>query len=191
MPVLFKENSTYLRNMLDTYLKNSRSLEVLGEPVHCRGSLLLYLIVSKFDSNTRKHWDMENDSRSIPTLKRLESFLRKRCDLLETIARKPAEPAKKYTNSAVTNDAQGESGYSCYFCSGNHAIFKCEDFQKMNALSRRKEVLNKRLCFCVLERIIDQTDVNRVHAVNASENTTFFYILKIPSRSKQKLDPKT
>lgn len=86
IPNIAKENHVMLRNLLDSYLKNSRALEALGENVQSWGSLLIYILINKLDFNSRKLWEQETNDTAVALLTKLENFLKTRCQLLESIA---------------------------------------------------------------------------------------------------------
>ncbi|XP_051169750.1 uncharacterized protein LOC127287070 [Leptopilina boulardi] len=52
-----KESPSCLRNMLDSILRHTRALTVLGQPVEKWDTPLIYLIASKLDKDTRREWE--------------------------------------------------------------------------------------------------------------------------------------
>ena len=146
-PNLTKENVTSLRNLYDEAERRLRALKNLGEKVDNWGSLLIYVIISKLDSRTRKAWEEENKNSEIPTLKQLQDFLNSRCQLLEAMTNVNYSPQVK-RRGAQTNLANTK--ICCYFCSGDHTIYKCKKFVELSASDRLKEVNNMKLCILCL-----------------------------------------
>lgn len=54
--VLKTENAIELQTLLDSFLKYLRSLRVLGRPTKEWDDLLVVILVSKLDPNTRREW---------------------------------------------------------------------------------------------------------------------------------------
>ncbi|XP_049872845.1 uncharacterized protein LOC126371560 [Pectinophora gossypiella] len=93
---MIKESPAQIRTMIDTVLRNLRALKTLNEPTDHWDTLLIYLIVSKFELSTEKEWESykgtiisnsqgDSDSEYKLKLSELITFLRNRADMLEMI----------------------------------------------------------------------------------------------------------
>ncbi|KAJ8985407.1 hypothetical protein NQ317_017034, partial [Molorchus minor] len=82
-----KENHQALRKLVDEYFKHVRALKNLGEPVDTWDTLLIYLINTKLDPESKRKWEeMSIKNKEMPKIDKFTDFLKGRCDLLETLA---------------------------------------------------------------------------------------------------------
>lgn len=58
-PKIPKESAVDLRDLSDTLQALLRALDSLGEPTKTWSSILLYIIVNKFDYHSKKEWEIE------------------------------------------------------------------------------------------------------------------------------------
>jgi hypothetical protein len=109
------EAAQHLRRILDTFTSNRAALTNLG--MSTTDYIMVYLLISKLDPETRKWWEMTIPSASsMPTYTDLEDFLDKRTRGLESCAQrfhtetkqevKPTPKAKEVTPQ------RGTYGYS-------------------------------------------------------------------------------
>ncbi|XP_050507929.1 uncharacterized protein LOC126885405 [Diabrotica virgifera virgifera] len=69
LSVIQKESPSQLRKLIDEVNKNIRVLESFKQPVKEWSTMLIYLITSKLDNNTRRQWESENISKkALPTI---------------------------------------------------------------------------------------------------------------------------
>ncbi|XP_066153278.1 uncharacterized protein [Euwallacea fornicatus] len=80
-----RENLTALRSLVDGAGRHLRALEVLGQPVDSWDSLLIHLIVSKLDHNSKREWECESYKSRTVTFACLIDFLETKCRVLESI----------------------------------------------------------------------------------------------------------
>lgn len=80
LPTLSKENHTQLRSLLDGVCKHLRALKAFERPVDSWDDLVIHLIVSKLDTNTKRAWETSRSDSSIPTFKQLKEFLFQRLE---------------------------------------------------------------------------------------------------------------
>lgn len=158
LPSLTKENSHSLRTLLDTFLKDFRSLKNLGEPVENWSSILIYVLLSKLDFSSKREWENSiKDKHNIvlPTIDEFIDFLSSRCQLLETIYISKAssssggfESNKGMKNNYSINNfsGQSQSKTKCYFCKENHCLYYCQKFINLSPQARVKEVQKINLC---------------------------------------------
>ena len=60
LPSMQKESYSQLRKMIDEINKNIRVLQSFKQPVDEWSTLLIYLLCSKLDHNTKRQWESEN-----------------------------------------------------------------------------------------------------------------------------------
>ncbi|XP_049874134.1 uncharacterized protein LOC126372431 [Pectinophora gossypiella] len=167
-----KESSVLLRKLIDTVLKNIRSLTVLGEPTDFWDTLIIYMVVSKLDSTTEREWEqykrtilLRNTDNSKLTLKvnDLLGFLRNRAEMLETLTRSTNTHDKKpnahnlnaakvhchvaNTNNDSTNTNKPFRKRSCLKCNTNHPLYSCQLFIDMPLPDKVKFVEDNKLCY--------------------------------------------
>lgn len=81
-----KENSTQLRQFLDTIQKHIRALKLLGQPTDSWNSLLLYLLATKLDISSRREWETKvSTQKDDPTFDEFCAFIKQKCQILETV----------------------------------------------------------------------------------------------------------
>lgn len=147
MPVLFKESHVKLRQILDNVTKHIRALKSLGQPTEYWDTLIIQIVFSKLDNNTKKEWQELEITANLPCWDDMKNFLKKRCDILEAMSRN-----SKIQNSQIrTNVAAVEESRSfsvvCAICKGSHRVYRCDEFLKLNVSQRREAVIKHGLCF--------------------------------------------
>ncbi|MGH9701298.1 MAG: DUF1759 domain-containing protein, partial [Candidatus Acidiferrales bacterium] len=161
LPVIQKESSQGLRNFLDTFLKDFRSLKNLGQPVDQWDSILIYVLTSKLDFNSKREWENSiKDNTLLPTIDDFTKFLNSRCQLLETIYIKAScnESNKGIRgNNYQLNHVSTQNKLKCYFCRENHCLYYCQKFLNLTPQNRIKEVNKLNLCNnCLRTKHTDQ-----------------------------------
>ncbi|XP_047039720.1 uncharacterized protein LOC124644424 [Helicoverpa zea] len=173
MTSLNKESPNQIRKLIDTVLKNLRSLKNLGEPTESWDTLIIYLITSKLDSVTEREWEThkssiinsQNQSISRTRVDDLITFLKNRADVLETInfahsksytdnnIKKPSQSQQSNKSHSYTstqnkqpNNKNSKRPRICAMCQANHPLYSCESFLKLNINDRIKFVNEKKLC---------------------------------------------
>ncbi|XP_064212957.1 uncharacterized protein LOC107399201 [Tribolium castaneum] len=152
---LLKESSSGLRSLLDNLSKNLRALKVLKQPVEYWDTIIVFLVVQKLDPTTRREWEKEVSSRDYPSTSELEKFLRKRCELFETIEMSKQSSNLNRTSSVPISHNPKPSSRSlatttkedvCHLCSEFHRVYNCPQFRKMSVSERTNEVKRLKLC---------------------------------------------
>nr|CAI5835101.1 unnamed protein product [Callosobruchus analis] len=151
---LAKENYTALRKLHDDVQRNIRSLEALGLPVKEWDILLIYLITSKLDSSTQKQWETEQSNNNFPSMEDLSNFIKRRCQVLESLGIKSNESHKQQTNISQekheyktrTQLSYASTQVSCTFCKKSHIIYSCDNFSKLSSANKLAEVKRRNLC---------------------------------------------
>lgn len=172
LPPINKESYVALRKCIDIIQRNVRSLKTLGESVDTWDTILIFLIVSKLDSQSRKEWEMFSNKISQPKLEDLLNCLKNKCQLLETLDSKTSNKEKENNQFSVksysgdktrvhlaTSDAQSQNQntsyrkqnnvykYNCTFCKQNtHITFKCRKLLSLPIISRYSELNKAGIC---------------------------------------------
>jgi len=165
MPVISRTNASVLRNVIDTTRTHLRSLKTLGEPTDNWDTIIIYLITNKLDRATREDWEKEVDydeDAEQPTLDEFTKFLEKRCLMLEISDRGKSgqensqaisnKKDKKVTLTTTTTSATQNAPLKCSNCSGQHNIYKCEQFLKLQPNQRYHEAVKLKLCINCLRQ---------------------------------------
>ncbi|KYM98105.1 hypothetical protein ALC62_11198 [Cyphomyrmex costatus] len=158
-PVMQKESSTGLRQLLDHTEKHVRALKKLGEPTDQWGTILVYLTTAKFDNTTKREWETKTSAREVATYMQFIEFTTNRCVMLETLKLDKSKGAKlsssdtshkssnanKKAIAAVTAEAKSDKCLACN--QGNHRLYHCPSFLNLAPPARSKEVKRLKLCF--------------------------------------------
>ena len=147
-PNVSKESYTDLRNLYDLFNKNLRSLNSLGQNTQNWDTLIVYLIVNKFDAVTRREWESHTIASELPTLIDVNLFLKSKCELLEKLetSKQEVKVFNKGDNKIKVHTAITESKFSCYYCKKNHSIYKCFAFNKLDVAAKIAVVNNLKIC---------------------------------------------
>lgn len=167
-----QESPTQLNNLIDTILKNLRSLNILGEPTEHWDTLIIYIVVSKLDPASEREWEQFKNSfykinpDSKIKLNDLLEFLKEKADLLTTLIvndrTKCSNTIKKvtYQNKVNCNISSENNNYSvskqqhkmrnfvkiCLLCNNQHPLYSCQKFLDLNANNRFNFIKEKNLC---------------------------------------------
>ena len=144
-----QENHIELKSLLDNTNKNLRGLSSLEIPIDQWDPILIYIVSSKFDSETRRQWDMLLKNDALPTFKELEEFINKRCFALSNSQSSQSVPKLSKNEKLVSHHSTFDSGknFFCSFCkSSEHRPFKCQDLIKLKPKDRYNLVKRKNLC---------------------------------------------
>ncbi|XP_018373979.1 PREDICTED: uncharacterized protein LOC108768150 [Trachymyrmex cornetzi] len=155
LPALRKENSIALRNLLDGILKHTRALTALKRRVKDWGDLLTYTVSSKLDYFTTKEWEGTLQSKQLPTFQELIEFLTRRCETLETVARRnpsiELNSKSRQTSSKFTTAHAAITVNKCAHCKGEHWIYQCKGFKELSISDRLSRVKALKLCLNCLK----------------------------------------
>lgn len=178
-PQVQKETFSDLRKLYDTITRNLRSLKSLEEPVDSWDTLIIYVIVSKFDHVTRREWEAYPLSGNMPTMEEINKFLKQRCDLLEKLdnnlrdSKTNKKPQSKFSYSGYVSV---DNKMKCYFCKEGHAIYRCAKFLDLKVDQRIKNIKQLNLCQNCLRpntnnHSIDKCEYSNCKLCNRSHNT--------------------
>ncbi|XP_038122496.1 uncharacterized protein LOC119771145 [Culex quinquefasciatus] len=133
-----------------------QQLDTLGEEFQTRDPWLIHLVLEKLDKDTRAGWSQKVIEKENPKFDELLSFLKKRCEVLETcsaFSKKVVLDGKKEATKQVISDKKLKALHTtatnqkCAKCSKEHNMYQCEEFRRLSVQERRELVQKVRLCF--------------------------------------------
>lgn len=107
-------------------------------------TLILYVLVEKLDKNTRSWWERSLKKDEIGTIEQLTSFLKEHSRTLQH--NKPFRVSKRPFNSKALTSLSENPSNICTYCSGDHRLFKCNQFLNLAVKKRFNFVKAKNLC---------------------------------------------
>ena len=150
MKALAKENFTEFRTLIDNIKKHIRALKALGVPTDHWDVILIYIINTKLDPESKRLWDMTLKTNELPKFEEFEQFLESRCFTLSNSSEiKPRDHTNSNKNkgvsSFITTDSKKQT--TCAICAkSQHPAFKCPDLLSLSPQDRFKLVKRKELC---------------------------------------------
>ncbi len=146
--VIKNENAIELQSLLDNFLKYLRSLRVLGRPTREWDDLIVVILVSKLDPNTRREWAIRQTGTDLPTLKKLEDFLQGHIRGLLALGANPQSSSRnvRFEKNVNVHHAAADP-VSCPVCRKPHTVHSCKEFQAKPAAERATLVKKMRLCY--------------------------------------------
>ncbi|XP_072394935.1 uncharacterized protein [Diabrotica undecimpunctata] len=160
-----KESPKHLRHLLDSVSDSMSSIDSLQITKSSLTDLLLiYIISDKLDKQSYREWKECHIKEELPTLTEFFNFLKVKVDTLEEIQDQSSQkPNNNYSNNSGFNykhanrDSRGEyqkrvfqvnvaERKSCVLCKGNHLIYSCIEFLKLDTKNRLSKVNNLKLC---------------------------------------------
>ncbi|XP_058449039.1 uncharacterized protein LOC131429000 [Malaya genurostris] len=156
LPIITKESSGDLRKLVDTCSKNIDALKNLELPLErLSEQMLINVISTKLDKDTRKAWEMRQTTGQLPTYDATLDFLKDRCRILEKIdtnTKVTTEKTKQLRSAAKCNTLVATVVAKCLVCQDTHELWKCEQFKK-SSVSEKYNLLRKiGSCFNCLQR---------------------------------------
>lgn len=148
-----------LKQLLDTTTSCLQSLQNIGVDTKSCDAFIVYLVVSKLDTESHKLWEqMLSSTTDLPTWVQLTEFLESRFRSIEMI-----DPCKQFVKSSVSNkinqfskpksfhsavqEISKSSNVTCALCNGSHYIYHCQKFDQKPIKERIDFVQHKKLCF--------------------------------------------
>lgn len=175
---LSKESPLLLRKLIDSVLKNLRSLKLLGEPTEHWDTLIIYMVVSKLDDTTERAWEkhrselqvglgeQQKDGKVEVRVTHLLDFLRARADMLETLnvsRGKISQDSNKFTkNNSNSNSGHKDTSGNKVRCNVSTSDVK-QQFKRVCPFCK----LNHNLYSC--QTFLDQTIDNKINFINKNK----------------------
>ncbi|XP_071577995.1 uncharacterized protein [Temnothorax nylanderi] len=145
---LKSESAAPLRTLVDTFVENTRALNLLGFPTDAWDYLLLKFLLGKLPRLLREKFESEHRAEEMSKYTQLIRFLTEHCRVLASVsgissfAQSPS-PTPKGSASAsafVTNTKD------CPVCKGQHIVYKCPQFLKLSPRERHSTAKTANLC---------------------------------------------
>ncbi|XP_055904404.1 uncharacterized protein LOC129940170 [Eupeodes corollae] len=164
-PKITKVSPTNLRSLVDNMSALYNSLTSLGSEKDICNAVLIHIVMSKVDSETRNKWDEELDYNKLPSWDQCTKMLNKRCQFLEAKEGRQIQSETnqkgqskhrqqngnqhKQTSLAITQRTQK----ACAFCNDDtHYIASCQSFKNLSVIERFSNAKRLELCINCLGR---------------------------------------
>lgn len=162
-----------IRSLVNTTNEVTRSLKALGAEFETRDPWIMYILLEKLDTETKKCWSQKVvESDEDLSLDDFVMFVENRCDALESCGDQdvkqkskisstrssvsalhsstPREESSASTSGKSRNPREGEER-KCNLCSEKHDLFACPKFRRLTVSSRRDFVSNNQICKICLQ----------------------------------------
>ncbi|XP_038122723.1 uncharacterized protein LOC119771190 [Culex quinquefasciatus] len=149
LPKISRDNAAELRKLIDTCVKHVEGLKSLQLPVNGLGEqMLLNLLASRMDLDTRKAWEAEQKVGVLPTYPATIAFLKERCRVLERLEPHGEKSVKPQRSVALVV----ARGAKCYVCNQQHETKNCEQIQQRSVNERYSQLRRYGLCFNCMKK---------------------------------------
>lgn len=145
------ESAQALKDLLNTTCDCMHELSNLGINISSWDTIVIYIVSSKLDVETRKQWELHVNiaCEELPSLDQFKEFLESRFRALEFIEPAKNKPKPNQNNSpkvlhAISNTSQS---ISCPHCNGAHRLYSCDQFAKEDVNNRQEIVKSLKLCY--------------------------------------------
>ncbi|XP_075157941.1 uncharacterized protein LOC142231207 [Haematobia irritans] len=179
---LVNPNSSQLRNFVDTINANLRAIQSFASKSQISDGILLNLVVSKFDIQTKTQWEEEISNNShnhssepfyLPDWDSLTKFLEKKSQTMDIIANDRLTKSNSHHRKPVSFVV---SESICHLCDqgGKHNPFRCTVFMSLDPLGRYDLIKKKGLCLnCLTPNHVSSNcpSTNRCQQCNVSHHT--------------------
>ena len=178
-----------LQSFHDAIERHMRSLSTLGKSVDSYGDLLVPITLNKLPQKTRKNMVREHDSNEW-NLNDLQEAIRKEVRVFESefvtnhLSQTPHPTATFHAGArANTNPSQPSTNQRiCTFCKGAHSPIECKVV--VDAKARRTWWHKRTFASIAWADTKSRFVYQNTNVVNATENITPVYVLKVLQRIK-------
>ncbi|XP_073820368.1 uncharacterized protein [Musca autumnalis] len=191
VPQMKKSDSVSLRHLIDTVSAVRGSLLSLGSEADVMNAILVHLVLSKVDNETKDNYDEKQDFKSLPSWDLCYELLSRRCQFLEShrkrtelvenvVSNKPKSP--KFNRSAHT---LVNSNSNCSYCnSSEHNISTCSSFANIVVSERFNFVKRSGHCINCLRKghMVSMCPSNSRCRVCDSAHHTILHIFSNPDQ---------
>lgn len=146
-----------LRHIVDTTSALYGSLNSLGSAEKICDAIIIHLVMSKVDPETKQKWEESMDFSALPSWANCCAMLDKRCQQLDAQCRRNIKVySANHQQSSAPNQNQNkqhsfvtnQTNYVCTFCSKTgHYISTCQNFIVLPVDQRIDEVNKLNICF--------------------------------------------
>lgn len=188
IPKLTKESASDLENLLFNVTQTLHSLETINQRFES-DHVLIYLVASKLDTTTLRHWEQELGFDTAPAnWQRLKDFLSTRIRVTQGLDQhkndsKPVKTdryqLKSHHVASGDNNSTTKAGKTCPVtdCSESHYIGACPIFKSKQPDKRKKIARQSNLCFnCLGHHHIEDCRSERVWNTCGKRHHTLLHI---------------
>lgn len=171
LPTLTRETNEGLRNIIDITRELTRSLETFNIPVNQWNVILEYVILNKLPTSTTMAWRHSEADEDFQPIENLLEFLENRARAIDHARSQAASSNHGSNNSSnygqsntmVSGQSQASTsthshkqqqnlpktkeGGKCPHCGGEHELFGCSNFLKLNVQDRFQAMKSTNVCF--------------------------------------------
>jgi hypothetical protein len=152
LPQVTKGSPASLRQLLDGLSTNLSILQNLDIPVQSWDIILIQLMLSKLDYQSRREWETSCKTTNIPTLKEFSDTLTNHCLTLEALS-----DSQKGKSSTIEKPKQSQKSFvsvknetttkKCLYCNkSNHYLYQCKEFLSLPVSNRIDQINKRKLC---------------------------------------------
>ena len=152
-------STSSLRTLSDKMNSHIRAPQAMGNKENLANALLIHIVGSKLDVSSQIKWEENTSTSELPSWLDMETFLEKRCQMLENVANAlvTKAPCKqvghKIHNSKKSLVVTNVCLNTCVVCeSKDHAVYQCPTFLKMSPFGRFNETKRLQLCLNCLRK---------------------------------------
>jgi hypothetical protein len=150
LPQITKPSPSSLRDLTDKLNAHLESLKSQNLEVEKWDAMIIYLIASKFVTQTKGEWETKLTSNELPSLQDMKSFLIQKCQTLESIEfATSSTPQYVHTTKPKPTEAPkrfNTASSLCIKCTESHFLHQCPEFLQLNPNARYDDVRNFKLC---------------------------------------------
>lgn len=162
LKAMANESYQQLKRLVDDVEKCISSLEFHNLKLDdLSEAIMINLISSKLDTDTRKVWESNVKRKQLPKYKQLISVLRNQQHVLErcenakpTQKTRSMQPASRTTQTATSKAHTSviQKNESCPICEEKHSVEKCDSFKRSDIKERYERAKQHGLCFGCLKK---------------------------------------
>jgi hypothetical protein len=152
LPQVTKGSPASLRQLLDGLSTNLSILQNLDIPVQSWDIILIQLMLSKLDYQSRREWETSCKTTNIPTLKEFSDTLTNHCLTLEALS-----DSQKGKSSTIEKPKQSQKSFvsvknetttkKCLYCNkSNHYLYQCKEFLSLPVSNKIDQINKQKLC---------------------------------------------
>lgn len=158
IPNMSKGDSESLRKIIDTVSAIRGSLLSIGSEMDVLNGVLIHIVLTKLDSDTKLNYDEKQDFKSLPSWDSFYELLSNRSQFLQSHAKKvevldKSKGTKPKTNFSRSSHTFVHSSSTCCFCgSSEHNIANCSAFSNLVVSERFNFVKRNGHCINCLNK---------------------------------------
>ncbi|XP_073821302.1 uncharacterized protein [Musca autumnalis] len=192
VPKMQKSDSVSLRHLIDTVSAVRGSLLSLGSEADVMNAILVHMVLSKVDNETKDNYDEKQDFKSLPSWDLCYELLSRRCQFLGSHKKRIEFPEKVVANKPKPNNKFNRSAHTfvnsnsnCSYCnSSEHNLSTCSSFANIVVSERFNFVKRNGHCINCLRKghMVSKCSSNSRCRVCDSAHHTILHIFSSPDQ---------